>query len=261
MEKDIICINCEQSTAGKFCHHCGQKQEVARLTWYSVFGELQKRIFGFDNNYLRTVKDLTIRPQAVIESIIEGNRVKYVGPVGYYFVMLTIYILLMALINVDMADIMTTASNSMNGEVTQNQLALQNRYNTFIAENFRLTAFLMMPFFILGVWLVFKNKGYNFLETSVINFYGQAHPMWASIILIAIYKFTGLNVSLMLMSAITYIYLIIILTLFYKGNKLWNFVKAILSIILGFIFLFLFIIASMMILFTLNPEMMKGFGS
>lgn len=260
MENSTACINCEQSTFGKFCSHCGQKQGVARLTWSSVFVELQKRLFGFDNNYLRTTRDLTIRPQVVIDSVIEGNRIRYVGPVGYYFVMLTVYILLMSLFNVDMSEMMGTVEQTMNSDATEGQKAMQSAINQFIMDNFRLTAFLMMPFFILGVWLVFKNKGYNFLETSVITFYGQAHPLWASIILIIVYKFTGYNASLFIMSSFTYIYLLIIITAFYKGNKLWNFIKAIIALILGFIFMFIFGILITIAIAILNPEMMKVFA-
>lgn len=258
MDNSTICINCEQSTLGKFCSHCGQKQGVARLTWSSVFVELQKRLFGFDNNYLRTVKDLTIRPHVVIDSVIEGNRIRYVGPVGYYFVMITVYILLMSLINVDMSEIMGTVGNSINSGATESQIALQNKINGFIVDNFRLLAFLMMPFFILGVWLVFKNKGYNFLETSVITFYGQAHPIWASIILVIVYKLTGYSSSLLLMSSITYLYLLVVITAFYKGNKVWNFIKALISIVLSFIFLMLSIFLVTILITALAPEMMKG---
>ncbi|GAA5039054.1 hypothetical protein GCM10011506_37730 [Marivirga lumbricoides] len=258
MENSTLCINCEKSTVGKFCHHCGQKQGVSRLTWYSIFGELQKRIFGFDNNYLRTVKDLTIRPQAVINSIIEGNRVKYVGPVGYYFVMLTIYILVMSILDIDMAEMMGYVHSSINED--ESQRAMQMQLNQYIGDNFRLTAFLMMPFFILGVWIIFKNKGYNFLETSVINFYGQAHPLWASIVFMFVYKITGDSTSFFVMSFITYFYLVIIITAFYKGNKLWNFIKAIISLVLGLVLLMILAMLIGFIAAIINPEMMKGFA-
>ncbi len=260
MENNSICISCDQTALGKFCQHCGQKQDVSRLTWSSVFGELQKRIFGFDNNYLRTMRDLTLRPNVVIRSIIEGNRIKYVGPIGYYFVMITIYILLLSLLDVDMAELMGSFNNSLNSATSEGQVALQKQLNQFLFSNFRLTAFLMMPFFILGVWIIFKNKGYNFLETSVLNFYGQAHPMWASILLMIIFKITGYTSSLFIMSSITYLYLLFVITVFYKGNKVWNFVKAIFSIVLGFVFLMIFRMLCTVIILSLNPEMLEGLG-
>ncbi|MBK6263417.1 DUF3667 domain-containing protein [Marivirga sp. S37H4] len=261
MENTTTCINCEQATVGKFCHNCGQKQGVSRLTWSTVFGELQKRMFGFDNNFLRTMKDLTIRPHVVINSIIEGNRIKYVGPVGYYFVMITIYILFMSIINVDMSEMMGTVSGTINSDATESQVIFQNKLNQFIVNNFKLISFLMMPFFIFGVWLVFKNKGYNFLETSVINFFGQAHPLWASIILVIVYKVTGDSTSFLAMSSITYLYLLFIIAAFYKGNKVWNFIKAIFSLILGLVFIMLFSFLLIFVIGIVNPEMIKGFAN
>jgi hypothetical protein len=255
MENTTACINCESATVGTFCHQCGQKQGVARLTWTTLFSELQRRVFGFDNNFIRTAKDLTLRPNRVIETVIEGNRIRYVGPIGYYFIMITIYILLLSLLGVDMSDMMDTMNSAMNPN--ERKAAFQDQFNQYFMDNFRLAAFLMMPFFILGVWLIFKNKGYNFLETSVITFYGQAHPVWASIILAMIYKITGDTTSFFVMSTITYGYLLIIITVFYKGNKLWNFIKAIFSLILGFIFLLFFVVIVTIIFLVLNPEIAK----
>lgn len=119
----------------------------------------------------------------------------------------------------------------------------------------------MMPFFIAGIWLVFANKGYNFLETSVLTFYGHAHPIWISIIFILINKYTENFFSIGFLSLLPFLYTIVLATLFYKGNKVWIFVKATLGMALGFLFFIIAVLAVAFIVLSLNPELVKGWAS
>ncbi len=253
------CLNCGEAATAKFCSNCGQKQGVNRLTWRTVFDDLQKRLLGFDNNFLRTLKDLTIRPHVVIASSIEGVRVRYIGPVGYYFLMLTIYVLVISITGIDMAEASNNLSQSLNGDTSSEQLAIQLKWNGFVAENIRIISFVMLPFFITGVWLVFKNKGYNFLETSVITFYGQAHPIWISVMAIITVTVTGGKLPLTWLSVLSYLYLTIIITAFYKGNKIWNFIKGLLALVLGLVLLIVFAMLTGFLLAVVNPELFEGF--
>jgi hypothetical protein len=249
---NTLCVNCEQPTQGLYCPHCGQKQGINRLTWGNVFEELQKRLFGFDSNFLRTVKDLTIRPQKVVQSAIDGIRVRYIGAVGYYFLMVTIYIIAMSVFNIDMTDYTNELNQSINPDATAEDLAVAQEFSTFIADNFRVVSFLIMPFLILGIWIVFKNKGYNFLETSVLTFYGQAHPIWLAIILLVANKYTDNFFSISFISLFPYLYTIIIAVLFYKGNKIWNLAKATIGMLFGFVLVMLSAAAITIIILSIN---------
>ncbi|MFQ3212982.1 MAG: hypothetical protein ACI9XJ_001428 [Marivirga sp.] len=252
------CLNCEQPTQGLFCHHCGQKQGINRLTWGNVFAELQNRLFGFDNNFLRTVKDLTIRPQKVVQSSIDGIRVRYIGAVGYYFLMVTIYIIAMSAFSIDMTDFTNEINQSINPNATLDELAVAQESSTFIADNFRIVSFLIMPFIILGTWIFFKNKGFNFLETAVLTFYGQAHPIWLAIILLVVNKYTGNFFSISFISLFPYLYTIILAVLFYKGNKIWNLAKATMGMLLGFVLVMLAAAAITVIILSINPQILKS---
>jgi hypothetical protein len=213
---------------------------VNRLTWKSIFSELQKRLFGFDNNFIRTVTDLTIHPKRVITASIEGVRVKYLGPIGYYFLLVTIYLLTVSAFNIDLSQLSSQFNESLNPEMSQEQRDISIKVNNFISENFRIISFLMIPFYVAGLKIMFRKKGYNFLETSVITFYGQAHPIWFSIIFLLVNKYTGSSVSIFLMSIVSYLYTILVATFFYQGNKVWNFIKATIGMILGFTILIVF---------------------
>ena len=232
-----LCVNCDKIATDNYCANCGQKQGINRLSWKSVFDELQKRLFGFDNNFLRTVKDLTIHPKRVITASIEGVRVKYIGPVGYYFLLITIYVIVINTFNIDLSNLSLQFNESLNPDLSQEQREMSIKANNFIAENFRLISFIMIPFFVGGLNIIFSNKGYNFLETSVITLYGQAHPIWFSIVFLLINKYTGNALPIMVMTFVSFLYTIIVATFFYTGNKLWNFLKASVAMILGFVLL------------------------
>jgi hypothetical protein len=251
------CPNCEKEAIGTYCHHCGQKQGVQRLTWRYLLEDLQQRLFGFDNNYLRTIRDLTIRPGNVVHTIIDGVRVKYVGPIGYYFVMLTIYVLLMSFLEIDFGEMSKGLVAEANTEFEQK---FQDSLFSSIFSNFRVTSFVMAPFFIFGVWLVFRKKKYNFLETSVLYFYGQGHTMILSMIVLVIYYFSeDLNLTTYLLP-VSLLYFAFVCASFYSGNAIWNFIKAILGFLLGYIILMFVFAIGMIIYILLNPEILEQMG-
>jgi len=47
---------------------------------------------------------------------------------------------------------------------------------------------------------------------------------------------------------------------FYKGNKIWNFVKGILGLALGYLFFLIIVIIGFIVYFILNPELAKEFA-
>ncbi len=256
--EDKSCRNCGNEVIGNYCHNCGQKRDVHKLAWRSLFEELQKRWFGFDNNFARTFKDLTVAPGKVIGATIDGIRVRYIGPIGYYFLLITLFVLTLSFLDIDLSAMTKDISAAFSSEGTPNQQQLQMELNQRIFSNFRLFSFLMIPFFITATWLIFKNKKYNFLESSVVTFYGQGHPMILSILALFGYKFFDWVHIQLYITPVSYLYFAFVCANFYKGNKLWNFIKGLLVLILG---LLLFMFAVMLITFTvafINPELFKG---
>ncbi len=255
---NTFCANCENEVIGKYCHHCGQKRDVHKLAWRSLFDELQKRWFGFDNNFARTVRDLTIAPRKVISATISGIRVRYIGPIGYYFLMVTLFVLAMSFLDIDMTEMTRDFTSVMSNAETQAEQQLQMKINQMIFSNFRLFSFLMIPFFITATWLIFKNKKYNFLESSVVTFYGQGHPLILSVLALFGYKFFNIVHAQLYLTPISYLYFAFVCANFYQGNKIWNFIKGLLVLILGFILFMLAVMLGTIAFAFISPESFKG---
>ncbi len=86
------CKNCKTALQADdhFCHSCGAKIMRNRLTFKNLWEDLNERVLNLDNNLFRTIKDMFIRPELVIEGYISGVRKKYMDPISYLGVALTL---------------------------------------------------------------------------------------------------------------------------------------------------------------------------
>lgn len=253
------CHNCAGEVSGKYCHQCGQKTGVPRITWRYLLDELQARLFGFDNRFLRTVRDLTIRPERVVQSVIDGIRVQYFGPLSYYFLLITIYVLLVSMLDIDMAAYTRTITEGLQSSENAAQQGTQEALYNSIFSNFRFFSFVMVPFFILGTHLFFINKKYNFLETAVLVFYAMGHPIILNILFLIPLKFGYKTSFTIILTLITYAYFAWVCARFYSGNRLWNFSKGLLAVIASMILLMLISGMLMIIYAFINPEFRENF--
>jgi len=253
------CPNCSEIVTGRYCHFCGQQTSVPRITWRYLLVELQQRLFGFDNRFMRTLKDLTIRPERVIHTVIDGVRVRYFGPLSYYFLMITLYVLLISFMDIDMTEYTRSLSEGMNRDVSEGQQRFQEMVNQSIFSNFRVFSFFMVPFFILGTYIFFRNKKYNFLETSVLVFYAMGHPIILSILMLVPYKLGVMSSANLALPLISYGYYAWICARFYSGNRFWNFVKAVFAIIVSMLLLMFLVAAGMIAYLAMNPSLIENF--
>ena len=194
MKPETTCINCGADITGNFCSACGQKAETTRITLRTLWADFQSRWLGFDNRFLRTVSDLFRSPGKVGRVVVGGNRVRYVGPVGYLFVMLTIYLVLFNLLGISWEEFLKS-SQLVENENTENFNEASAGIQEVIFDYFRSFSFLQAPFYALWAMLFFRKKGMNFLEHMVNVFYTQGQLIWFSLVNITLFRFTGNNLA------------------------------------------------------------------
>lgn len=143
------CANCGTEVNGKFCHECGQKAKVARLTIHELVHEVWHAFTHTDKGVLKLIKDLFLRPKSVYDNYFIGQRKKYFSPVLFFLVTAGIIAYLYPFI-FDYEDKIT------------------NRHNEYGRDLYHLTkyrALILLPFQTLLLWLVFRRR-YNLAEVA-----------------------------------------------------------------------------------------------
>lgn len=181
MEQDtnvLTCINCGAEGTGKYCDQCGQRKQVKRINFKEAWFDFWARIYGFDGMFPRTLVDLTLRPGFAATAYIKGNRARYYGPVGYFFLMITLLYLVASLLSIDIMDFMKNASNSgLQPEIKQGsgQEKFMQETMALVSDNLKLVSFIFVPLqAFCARYLFFRKSGYNFLEHTILLFLCRA---------------------------------------------------------------------------------------
>ncbi len=254
------CINCEKEVIEKFCSHCCQRVGVKRITFREGWNDFWARVYGFDGMFPRTLRDLTVRPGAAARTFIAGNRAKYYGPVGYFFLMITLLYLVSSLLEIPLAELMRSANKNTNfmpapkegsGVQKFSEVVLQ-----FISNNLKLVSFLYIPIqAFCSRFIFFRKSNYNYLENTILPFYVQGHIYWLSVLSLVMYKITGAFIP---SSIILFVSIILIgyanADFFNYQSKIKAFIKGVGVYILSQFFFILIGIAVVIILITSNPE-------
>ncbi|WP_370090360.1 DUF3667 domain-containing protein [Ekhidna sp.] len=260
------CVNCGHESVFRHCPECGQKLDVKRVTFRGIIEEFFSKWIGFDNQFGRTVIDMTVRPGQVINSYLKGNRTKYLGPLGYVVIMTALLIISFDLFGLEVSDFLKVNSETFNPnqEMTVQQAELQQKLMEFMARNFRFLAALMIPFLAISLGWFYRVEKLNYIERVVVSTYMSCQAMWITMIMLGVLAFTGhlLNVTGIILTILFYSY--ILQKTFPRKNYLIALLKSLgvyvgavlvlilLMIIVGFVVGLIFAI--------LNPEMIQPQG-
>ena len=86
------CKNCEGSlrTDYSYCSNCGAKVIRNRLTIKNLWYDVTERFFNVDNTFLKTFLHLFSKPEVVVDSYVKGVRKRYLNPIAYFTIALTL---------------------------------------------------------------------------------------------------------------------------------------------------------------------------
>ncbi|MBX2917222.1 MAG: DUF3667 domain-containing protein [Cyclobacteriaceae bacterium] len=189
------CVNCGADVTGAYCSNCGQRATVKRLTFREGWNDFWARIYGFDGMFPRTLRDLTIRPGKASLKFIERNRVAYYGPVGYFFLTITLMYLVASLLGIDMVDFMKNSAKVSMSEPPKpgtGQAKFMEELMKIVSDNMKLVSFVIVPIqAFYSRYLFFRKSNLNFVEHTVLPFYTLGHVYWLSIMSLLSYSVLG----------------------------------------------------------------------
>jgi hypothetical protein len=92
------CLNCGAEVSGKYCHECGQKVIVRRLTIKALMEEIGHFFTHIEHYFLQTTKEFIVRPGKNSIAYLKGKRKQYQKPVSFFLIWSGLYILIHNLI-------------------------------------------------------------------------------------------------------------------------------------------------------------------
>jgi len=175
------CKNCENTlrTDYSFCPDCGAKVIRNRITVKNLWYDAVERFFNVDNTFLITFKHLFTRPEKVIVGYITGVRKKFLNPISYFTIAVTLGGLFVFLNKQFFPEAMNYAFNSVDvetlSEADKMGQEIGKKIQAYLFDYQNLFYILMLPFLALISRLVFFNKKeFNLSEHFVINIYGYS---------------------------------------------------------------------------------------
>jgi hypothetical protein len=177
----VECKNCHTNlrTDFSYCPDCGAKVIRNRLTVKNLWHDATERFFNIDNTFLTTFKHLFTKPDEVIGGYINGVRKKYLNPISYFTIAITlgglfVYVYTEFFPNALDFDFLYKTGDSIT-EAEKFGQDFQKKINTYLFKYQSLFYIAMLPFLALISRLVFINKKqFNLSEHFVINIYAYS---------------------------------------------------------------------------------------
>lgn len=181
------CKTCENTLRSDFsyCPSCGAKIVRNRLTLKNIWQDLSFQVFNLDNTLLKTFRQLFTKPDVIIESFISGARKKYMNPISYFAIAITLSGLMFYILR-----------HWYHINLTENNLNRTNAPNMeFIFDYQGLLSYLLMPVYALMTWVLFLDiKKLNFTEHLVANAYITAQVSFVQVLIsIPLFGFFDIN--------------------------------------------------------------------
>lgn len=213
------CSNCKVAVTGNYCHQCGQRSGLGRITLKETATDLFDTFLAPQGPFLRTTRTLLLMPSLLFREFLEGRRKKYYKPVSFFLIATVAYLLIRWMLDFD--PLKQQNQNNNLDEATMHNILLASRY---------MFAHINQLLFILVITLaifmkLFHYKKHTLAEYLAISFY-----------LVGVYTIiTTLNMFVItyILPGVQYLALFIMMGYFvyamiswHSGNKFWTGLKA-----------------------------------
>lgn len=219
----MTCKKCNTEVNLKFCPECGQPANLKRIDGHYILHEIE-HVLHFERGILYTIRELLTKPGQNIRNYLTENRSRLIKPIIFIILTSLIYTLVSHFFHIEEEYVQHNAlGNSSIGTILN---WMQNNYGY---------ASILMGIFI-AIWLkvFFKKYGYNIYELLIMLCFVQGISM-------LIYAFFGIlegifTIKLFSVAGILgLVYTTWACGNFFEKRKIGNYLKSLLSILLGLI--------------------------
>ena len=165
-ETQHTCKHCNYTYIGRQCPMCGMPGSWTRFTWKKLFNGFLD-IWGMGNRPMfRSMGHLFWRPGYMIRDYLNGHYLSYFPPFKMLAVLTVFVATVIWLLGID--------TNVSDAALIDNSSNLVNRYAimqgilnvlSFLKSHPLYSLLMRIVMLVLAVWIVFRKKGYNLVET------------------------------------------------------------------------------------------------
>ncbi|MGR7812205.1 DUF3667 domain-containing protein [Lacinutrix undariae] len=249
------CKNCKTNLSqdNDYCSKCGGKIIRNRLTLKQLFSHFAELYLNFDNKFLRTFIGLFKHPQQVIDGYISGTRKKYVDVISYFALAVTITGFEYFILRKFFPNFIDISNMTYKGSE-----AFMADYMNTVIEYQSLVLMLFVPLYALvGKFVFYNYKNYNYTEILVIFMYVIAQLSIAGAIILLTSAVFGLNMGVLspVISIFQIVYSGYCLKRLYHLNKKSIILKTLLFFLIAFVtYIAIVILILVVLLIVGGPE-------
>ena len=215
--------------SSKFCPDCGQPTNLKRIDGHYIIHEIE-HVLHFERGILYTVRELITNPGKNIRNYLSENRSRLVKPVIFIILTSLIYTLISHYFHIEEEYV-----NYKGLEKSTIGIILK-----WIQSNYGYASILTGIFIVIWLKVFFKKYGYNFFELLIMLCFVQG----ISMLIFALFALAEglLHFKLQnIAGLIAVIYVVWAIGNFFEAKKIGNYVKALVSFLLGILTLYIII--------------------
>lgn len=225
------CKNCNNQVNQNYCPNCGQPANLKRIDGHYIIHEIE-HVLHFDRGILYTIKELCVNPGKTTRNYLTENRSRLVKPIIFIILTSLIYSLINHFFHIEDQYVQSKGlENSAIGNIMK-----------WIQGNYGYASILTGAFVAIWLKIFFKKYGYNFYELLIMLCFVQGISMLIFAFFALIEGLFGFKL-LAMAGIIGMLYIIWATGNFFEKNKISNYIKALISFMLGTIVFYIIVFA------------------
>ena len=218
------CANCNNTVKENFCSKCGQSIKTSRINLSHLIEELQFGFLHINKGMVYTIKQLFLQPGYTIKSYLSGKRVQYFKPFTFLLIWGSVYSLVLHFFDV----YPDSEMNHQNSSLFDKDFI----YNWYYSH-YSLVQLLIVPFYALSSYILYKKSNYNYIEHLAIYSYTHGIKLIILLFFYPLFYYTHSKEVYFTSIACLYLYNIyVLIDIFKTASWTKNVLRAIASIIL-----------------------------
>ncbi len=157
---------------------------ASRLTMRLVLREAAERLFDVESGWLRTARELTLAPGAMIRRYVQGHRKVYTNPFAYLVVGTAVNVMAQKMVGFQDRMVTTAHASALESPL---QMEFIDRFTELMFQNSLYISFGILVPLALLVRLLFRRSGYNLAESFVFALYSGGHLALLGFVLVPLY--------------------------------------------------------------------------